>query len=78
MIAPRLLQRPNWERRLKAERCRKYDCGGLSGLETGEWWLTEHDRLFIVPCDEHGLLRTDDWQSVTIQIAKLKPIDLDS
>lgn len=79
MIAPRLLKKTEWELRLTDRKCVKCDFGKFSGLETGEWWATEHDRLFLVPCDENGLLRSDDWQTVLVQLAKLKPpLDLDT
>ena len=73
----RLLNRKDWEARLRKLGCKKFDGEGKSGLETGEWWITEHDRLFVVPCED-GLLRADDWQQVQVQIAKLKPLDFDS
>lgn len=78
MIAPRLLDRAEWEKRLREQGCKKYDAGDRSGLETGEWWVTKHNGLFVVPCDLAGRLRSDDWQQVVVQIAKLRPLDLDS
>lgn len=78
MIAPRLLKRSEWELRLKDRKCSRCDIGALSGLETGEWWATEHNRIFVVPCDDKGFLRTDDWQTVLVQLAKSnRPIDLE-
>lgn len=78
MTALRLFSRSEWEGRLIKAGCKPYDAKGLAGLETGEWWLTEHNRLFVVPCDTNGALRPDDWQEVVIQLAKLKPLDLDT
>lgn len=75
MIAPRLLHRTEWEHRLRQMGCKPVDDGSEPKLETGEWWLTEHDFLFPVACDENGDLRTDDWQQVLILLARLKPID---
>lgn len=79
MSPVRLLKRAEWEKRLTDRKCAKIDFGKDSGLETGEWWVTEHNKLFVVPCDPSGLLRSDDWQTVTVQLAKLKPpLDLES
>lgn len=79
MTPVRLLPRSEWEQRLVSRRCARIDFGDQSGLETGEWWVTEHNKLFVVPCDENGLLRSDDWQIVNVQLAKLKPpLDLES
>ena len=78
MIAPRLLERKIWEKLLSKEHGCKKDSGGENPpIETGEWWLTSHDFLFIVPCERDGRLRTDDLQRVVVEIARLKPLDLE-
>jgi hypothetical protein len=79
MISPRLIPREEWERRLRDEfLCKKLEGDAEPGLETGEWWLTQHDFLLPVACDDAGYLRADDWQSVLILIARLKPMDWDT
>lgn len=78
MVALRLLNREAWERILLSQGCRREPAGLSPELETGEWWLTTHEFLFSVPCDERGLLRSDDLQRVIVEIAKLKPLDLDT
>lgn len=79
MIALRLLSRSEWERRLRQRGCKPLtDDSEEPKLETGEWWLTEHDFLFPVACDEEGKLRTEDWQQVLVLIDRLKPLDLDT
>ena len=76
-MMPRLLARDEWERRLRVEhRCQPFVHSGGSGLGTGEWWQTEHRRIFIVPADADGRVSTFDLQQVFVQIAKLRPLDL--
>lgn len=78
MIAPRLMPRSEWERRLRSEHnCSPYTGEGVTGLTTGEFWITEHKALFVVPCDAAGLLRLDDWQQVVVRIAGLRTLDID-
>ena len=78
MPAVRLMPREEWEPRLRNE----HHCKPLEtdrpGLETGEWWVTEHDRLFPVAADPNGYLRIDDWQHIIAWIPKLKPLDWDT
>lgn len=81
MIAPHILEREEWEKRLKTERrCAPATIDkDQSGLDGGnEYWVTEHGRLFIVPCDEGGYLRVDDYHLVVVEIEKLRPLDLDT
>lgn len=77
MASVRLIPRVEWEKRLHAQGCKRFHAD-RSGLETGEWWVTKSDKLFIVPCDDRGGLRMDDWQQVAVQLAKLKPLDWDT
>jgi hypothetical protein len=77
MVAPRLMPRAEWERRLRQEYGCEPDAEEEQPLETGEWWKNAHGYLFPVPCDSAGNLRTDDWQQVLILIARLRPMDLD-
>ena len=80
MIAPRLIPRAEWERRLQADyRCKRLiEADSEPKLESGEWWLTEHNFLFPVASDEDGNLRIEDWQQVLILIARLKPLNWDT
>lgn len=75
MIAPRLLPRNEWERHLRQLGCAPANVGDRPGLETGEWWVTEHDFLFPVPRDENGLVRADDWNIVQANLVRLRPIE---
>lgn len=75
MVALRLLIRDEWEERLTALRCSRFDASN-TGLETGEFWQTEAGGLFIVPCDESGRMRQDDLQVVYGEIARLRPLDI--
>jgi hypothetical protein len=77
MIAPRLLSRMDWEKRLHSLGCKPSQqlAGGV--LKTGEFWETEHGRIFIVPIDNgEGMLRVDDFQEVLAQVVRLKPLDI--
>jgi hypothetical protein len=77
MSAVRLFSRPDWEERLRNDGCKpihESDEPNPPKLQTGEWWVTEHQFVFSVPCDYRGNLRADDLQQVIVQIAKLKPI----
>lgn len=79
MIAPRLMPRTEWSERLERMGCKRLeDDAAEPRLETGEWWLTDHEFLFPVACDPQGNLRIDDWQQVLILIARLRPLDLDT
>lgn len=75
MAAVRLLSRDEWEQRLHALDCRPFM--SRSGLDTGEFWQTQHKRVFIVPVENDGRIRLDDFQIVLNNVAKLKPLDLD-
>lgn len=78
MSAIRLMPRKEWEDRLRNEhRCKPLETG-RPGLENGEWWVTEHDRLFPVSVDRLGNMRTDDWQHIIVRISQLKPLDWDT
>lgn len=79
-MALRLLSRQEWEARLRVLDCRPLSSEPASdeSLGTGEWWLTKNDKWFIVPCDRGGSLRLDDWQDVSVQVAKLRPLDWDT
>lgn len=75
MIAVRILARAEWEPRLHKLKCKRHE--GAIRLRTAEVWETEHGRLFTVPMDNaDGRLRADDLQEVAIQVAKLKPLDI--
>jgi hypothetical protein len=80
MAALRLIPREEWAPRLTQQHhCERAPVAPFrSGLKSGEWWVTENDRLFPVPCDSEGRLRSEDWQEVLVLIAKLKPLDLDN
>jgi hypothetical protein len=78
MIAPRLMPRGDWEVRLQKMACKKLEDDSEPTLETGEWWLTEHEFLFPVACDSQGYLRIEDWQQVLILIARLRPLNWDT
>lgn len=75
MASLRLLLRHEWEQRLTALGCSKFDVPN-TGLETGEFWQTEHKLLFIVPADGEGRVRMDDMQNVTAEVSRLRPIDI--
>lgn len=79
-MAVRLLLRKEWEARLRDLECRPLSSKPApdEALETGEWWLTKNDKWFNVPCNAAGYLRIDDWQDVTVRVAKLKPLDWDT
>lgn len=75
MIAPRLLKRSEWEKRLLSLGCKSSKLAGV--LRSAEWWETEHGRLFTVPMDNgEGMLREDDFREIIAQVARLKPLDL--
>ena len=76
MSAMRLIPREQWAARLEDMDCLLYR--KAKPLKTAEYWVTKHDRVFVVTADESGRLRQDDWQLVLVQIAKLRPIDFDS
>lgn len=78
MIAPRIFHRDDWERILAGFGCSKDAADDNPPLETGEWWLTRHRFSFIVACDAQGVLRAFDLQQALVQIAKLRPLDLDT
>lgn len=78
MIAARLLFRAEWEARLHKLGCKKLADDSEPRLETGEWWLTEHDFLFPVACDDQGSLRIEDWQHVLVLVATLRPLSWDT
>ena len=78
MSAVRLFPRSEWSKRLRKD----YGCKPIDEsdepnppkLKSGEWWVTEHQFVFSVPADYLGNLRSDDFQQVVVQIAKLKPM----
>ena len=57
--------------------CRKDNSDDNPMLDTGEWWLTPHNFVFIVPCDGSGILRSDELRHVFVHLARLKPINLE-
>lgn len=77
MIAPRLLPRDEWERRLAALECRRLSAPGHN-LETAEFWQTKGGALFTVPADVEGRIRIDDLQIVVAHVARLRPLDFSS
>jgi hypothetical protein len=73
MIGVRILQRDEWERRL-----RHYKCEPLAGkgkLNTAEWWKAPWGRPFIVPIESDGCC--DEWaiQRLILDLLKMAPPD---
>lgn len=79
-MALRILQRNEWEARLRGLGCSQlgHQPANDEILEMAEWWTTKNDKWFTVPCSRDGTLRIDDWQHVAIQVARLNPLDWDT
>ena len=78
MIAVRVLARADWERILREKQCRPYEGSYPRRLKTAEVWQAANGQIFFVPMDNgEGRLRVEDLQEVLIQVAKVKPLDLE-
>ena len=71
MIAAKLLQRKEWEKKLRALGCKR--ALKRKKNETREIWQTQDRLWFTVPVDnEEGMLRDDDLRTVLAQIRRLE------
>lgn len=76
MIAPRRMQREEWERKLREEHGCEPDHDGdlMPKLETAEYWQTSDKIVFTVPVDNEGCVLIDDWLRVIASLGPLKPL----
>ena len=72
MIAVRLLQRQEWERRLRSYGC--FPAEGLTLLNSAEWWRWPWGGPpFTVPCEADGSMSDRDFQGIMYDMGELAP-----
>lgn len=74
MIAVRLLQREEWEKRLRSYGC--YPAERLTQLNTAEWWRWPWGAApFTVPVEFDGSIDDRTFQGLMHDMAELAPPD---
>ena len=74
MIAVRLLQREDWEKRLRSYGC--FPQEGMGTLNTAEWWRWPWGGApFTVPCEDDGSMDEQSFQGLMQDMGLLAPLD---